>query len=431
MLEVSRYNTSLVEIFSEKKKFELQLLIEKELAAANFELGKIPKEAHDIIQKKCNSKFVKLERAKEIEKEIHHDLMSVVKAISEQCDKYGEYIHLGATSYDIQDTVRGLQLKEAKAEILETLNKTIDIVKELAIKHKDLICIGRTHGIHAVPTTYGMKFGNFLNELILAKEVLENAKVNYGKMSGAVGTYASYGTKEIEKFVLRKVGLEKLPITTQVVTRVIYYKYISALSLVATVLDHFAREIRNLQRTEIDEVREEFSKKQVGSSTMPQKRNPEKSERISGLARVIRGNIQVALENICLEHERDLTNSSSERVILSETSILTHYILLQMNTVLKNLYLNYSKIEENLFLMEGSQCAEHLMIKLTDKIGRQKAHELLRQLSSAENFVKTVKSNPTVKKFYTEEEIDDILNPKNYAGLASEIIEDIIKTSSK
>ncbi len=431
MLEINRYKTPLAEIFSEKKKFELQLLIEKELAAANFEQGKIPKEAHDFIQEKCNSNFVKLERAKEIEKEIHHDLMSVVKAISEQCDKFGEYIHLGATSYDIQDTVRGLQLKEAKAIIFQTIKETINIVKELAVEHKDLICIGRTHGIHAVPTTYGMKFGNFLNELVLAKEVLENAKVNYGKMSGAVGTYASFGTQEIEKHVLKKVGLERLPITTQVVSRVIYYNYISALSLIATVLDHFAREIRNLQRTEIDEVREEFSEKQVGSSTMPQKRNPEKSERICGLARVIRSNIQVALENICLEHERDLTNSSSERVILAETSILTHYILLQMNTILRNIYLNRSKIEENLFLKKGSQCAEHLMIKMTNKIGRQKAHELLRQLSSAENFVKAVKSNTTISKFYTEKEIDEILNPDNYSGLATEIIENMVKTLSK
>jgi len=371
MLEISRYKTPLQDIFSEEKKFELQLLIEKELAAANFEQGKIPKEAYNVIQKKCNSNYVKFERVKEIEKEIHHDLMS--------------------------------------------------------LKHKDLICIGRTHGIHAVPTTYGMKFGNFLNELILVKEVLENAKVNYGKMSGAVGTYASYRTREIEEYVLRKIELERLPITTQVVTRVIYYKYVSALSLIATVLDHFAREIRNLQRTEINEIREEFSEKQVGSSTMPQKRNPEKSERICGLARVIRSNIQVALENICLEHERDLTNSSSERVILAETSILTHYLILQMNIILKNLYINYPKIEENLLLMKGAQCAEHLMIKMTDKIGRQKAHELLRQLSSAENFIKTVKSNPTITKFFTEEEIDEILNPKNYSGLASEIIEEMLK----
>lgn len=430
MLEISRYKTPLLDIFSEEKKFELQLLVEKELAAANFEHGKIPKEAHVVIQEKCNSSYVKFDRAKEIEKEIHHDLMSVVKAISEQCDEYGEYIHLGATSYDIQDTVRGIQLKEAKAEILETLNNMVEIVKDLASKHKDLICIGRTHGIHAIPTTYGMKFGNFLNELILAKEVLENAKVNYGKMSGAVGTYASYGTQEIEKYVMKKVGLERLPITTQVVSRVVYYNYISSLSLIATVLDHFAREIRNLQRTEIDEVREEFSEKQVGSSTMPQKRNPEKSERICGLARVIRGNLQVALENICLEHERDLTNSSSERVILAETSILTHYILLQMNTILKNLYLNHPKIEENLFLTKGSQCAEHMMIKLSDKIGRQKAHELLRKLSSAENFMNAVKSNTTIAKFFTEKEIGEILNPKNYSGLAIEIIENMVETIS-
>ncbi|MHA1873103.1 MAG: adenylosuccinate lyase, partial [Candidatus Heimdallarchaeaceae archaeon] len=318
MLEIERYKTSIIELFSEEKKLEFQLLVEKTLAQANHEVGKIPEEAISIIEERCTPKYVKLERVKEIEKEVHHDLMSVVLAISEQCGEYGGYIHLGATSYDIQDTVRGLQLKEAKKRILDDLEVTVKKLKQLSMKYKNLVCIGRTHGQHAVPTTYGMKFTNFLNELLIAKKSLENAKVAYGKMSGAVGTYASYGTEEIEEIVLNKLGLEKQPVTTQVVSRVIYAKYIQALGLIATVLDHFAREIRNLQRTEIDEVRESFVKSQVGSSTMPQKRNPEKSERISGLARNIRASINVAMENICLEHERDLTNSSSERILLFE-----------------------------------------------------------------------------------------------------------------
>ncbi|MCG3222646.1 MAG: adenylosuccinate lyase [Candidatus Heimdallarchaeota archaeon] len=425
MLEINRYKTSLNELFSEKKKFEFQLLVEKELAYANFKVGKIPKEANEVIQARCNSENVKLERVKEIEKEIHHDLMSVVLAISEQCGEYGGYIHLGATSYDIQDTVRGLQLTQAKNTILETLNKTIEIVSNLALKYKNLVCIGRTHGVHAIPTTYGMKFGNFLNELTLAKEVLENAKVNYGKMSGAVGTYASFGTMEIEKIVLERLNLEKQPITTQIISRVIYSKYIYSLSLIATVLDHFAREIRNLQRTEIDEVRESFTEVQVGSSTMPQKRNPEKSERICGLARIIRGHIQTSMDNICSEHERDLTNSSSERIIVSETSILTHFILLEMNKILQSLYLNLPKIEENLHLRKGAQCAEHLMIRMADKIGRQKAHELLKNLSNEDDFMQAVKNNSVISQYFSEKEIDEILDPKNYVGLSSKIVEHI------
>ncbi|NPD89149.1 MAG: adenylosuccinate lyase [Asgard group archaeon] len=428
MLEINRYKTSLNEIFSEKKKFEFQLLVEKELAYANFKLGKIPKEANEVVQARCNSEHVKLERVKEIEIEIHHDLMSVVLAISEQCGEYGGFIHLGATSYDIQDTVRGLQLTQAKKTILETLKKTTKIVTELAAEHKNLVCIGRTHGAHAIPTTYGMKFGNFLNELILAKEVLENAKVNYGKMSGAVGTYASFGTMEIEKIVLEKLNLEKQPITTQIISRVLYSKYIFALSLIATVLDHFAREIRNLQRTEIDEIRESFSEAQVGSSTMPQKRNPDKSERICGLARVIRGYVQTSMDNICSEHERDLTNSSSERIILSEASILTHFILLEMNKILQSLYLNLPKIEKNLQLRKGAQCAEHLMIRMADKIGRQKAHELLKKLSNEEDFMQAVKNNTVISQYFKEETIEEILDPNNYVGLSTQIVEEIIKS---
>ena len=428
MLEIERYKTSLNEVFSTKRKFELQLLVEKVLAEANYLVGKIPKEAFEIINSKCNITDVTLERALEIEKEIHHDLMSVVKAIAEQCGEYGGYVHLGATSYDIQDTVRGLQLKEARSTILETLNETIQITSDLAIKYKDLVCIGRTHGQHAIPTTYGMKIGNFLNEIILVKELLINTNVDYGKISGAVGTYASYGTDEIEKIVLEKLELKKSPLTTQVISRVIYSKYVYALGLIATVLDHFAREIRNLQRTEIDEVRESFDKAQVGSSTMPQKRNPEKSERISGLARNIRSAIQVSLDNVCLEHERDLTNSSSERLILAETSILTHYILLQMNQVLLSLHLNEDKIKKNLYLKNGAQCSEHLMIKLSDKIGRQKAHELLKHLSNQDNFMQSAKENETVKQFFSEDEIDSILEPMNYVGLASKIVEKFVNS---
>ena len=427
MMEINRYKTSLSEWFSKEKKFELQLLVEKTLAEANWKVGKIPNKAYQEIEKKCNSEYVKLERAEEIEKKIHHDLMAVVLAIAEQCGDYGGYIHLGATSYDIQDTVRGLQLKHAKKQIISALDETIEIVKNLTEKYKKLPCIARTHGQHAVPTTYGMKFGNFLNELLHARKILEETEVAYGKMSGAVGTYASYGTDEIERIVLEKLELKKQPITTQVITRVVHAQYIWALSLIATVLDHFAREIRNLQRTEIGEVQESFISQQVGSSTMPQKKNPEKSERICGLARVIRSNIYPALENVCL----DLTNSSSERIILAETSILTHYIILQMNQILKNLHLNEERIKNNLYLLGGRQCSEHLMIKLADKIGRQEAHKLLKQLSNTEDFYNAVLSNELISQYFTEQEIREILEPTNYLGLAPKVAQHVVEIAAK
>ncbi len=426
MLEIERYTTSLNEVFSTKRKFKYQLLVEKTLAEANYNAGKIPEAAIKIIKKKCTPEHVKLDRAKEIEADIHHDMMAVVLAIAEQCEDYGGYIHLGATSYDIQDTVRALQLKEARKTILDALDELVDVTKRLALKYKDLVCIGRTHGQHAVPTTYGMKFANFLNELLLAKQQLIDAKVAYGKISGAVGTYASYGTKEIETYVLDKLDLKKQDVTTQVVSRVVHARYVMALGLIATVLAHFGREIRNLQRTEINEIGESFISKQVGSSTMPQKKNPEKSERICGLARNIRSGISVALENIILEHERDLTNSSSERILLSESSILTHFIILEMIKVLKSLNFNIENIRHNLYYQDGAQCAEHLMIKLSDKIGRQKAHFLLKRLSKESDFANAVKQNEQIMEYFSDEEIDYILDPMNYVGLASEVVDSFI-----
>ncbi len=426
MLELDRYKTPLNEVFSEQKKFELQLLVEKELADANFKLGKIPEEANKVIQERCNPKYVKLTRVKEIEKDVHHDVMSLVYAIAEQCGDYGGYVHLGATSYDIQDTVRGIQLTTAKQQILEDLQKTIEITKELTLKHKNLACIGRTHGIHAIPTTYGMKFGNFLNELIIAKKALEDAIINFGKISGAVGTYASYGTQEIEDIVLSKFNLKRQPITTQVISRVVHAKFIQSLALIVSVLEHFAKEIRNLQRTEIDEIRESFEGKQVGSSTMAQKRNPEKSERVCGIARVVRSYLQPAMENICLEHERDLSNSSTERIIFSQTCILTHYVTIQMNQILSSLKLNKDKIQYNLYFRKGAQCAENLMLKLSDKIGRQKAHELLKNLSNEDNFTEAVKNNEIINNYFDKEEIDKILDPLNYLGLSQDIVEKLL-----
>ncbi len=427
MMEIERYKTEIADLFSQEKKLEYQLKVEYALAEANYQLGRIPKEAYETIAEKCSLDYVKLDRVNEIDSEIHHDLMAVVLAISEQCGEYGGYVHLGATSYDIQDTVRALQLKEAKEVILDSLKNTIKIVSELALSKKELICIGRTHGQHAVPTTYGMKFANFLNELILAKDALEQADVSYGKMSGAIGTYASYGTMEIEQIVLNKLQLKKQPVTTQVVTRVLYTKYLFALGLIATTLDHFARELRNLQRTEIAEIQEQFLGKQVGSSTMPQKRNPWRSERICGLARNIRTNTQIAFDNMCLEHERDLTNSSSERISLAESSILTHFIILEMNKILNSLSFDEENIKKNLYLKKGAQCAEHLMIKMTDHIGRQKAHELLKHLSSQLDFIAAVKTNDVVKGCFNDKEIEEILDPKNYVGLSFEVVENFVE----
>ncbi len=425
-LPFDRYKSPLSLIFSEEHHLKLQLEVEAALARAWSQVGRIPKEAAEEISEVCHSGKVTVERVHELEKQTHHDVMAMVLAISEQCSRYGGYVHLGATSYDIQDTVLGLQLKKSKELILHHSRLVLRQLVRLAEKYKDFPAMGRTHGQHAIPITLGFKFANHAHELYWIIRHLENTTIEYGKMAGAVGTYASFGTREVEKIVLDTLGLQRLPITTQVIPRVIHATFLAQVSSLVGVLERLAKEIRHLQRTEIGELFESFQRGQVGSSTMPQKRNPHKSERINGLARIIRANVQVAFENIALEHERDLTNSSAERVIIPETLILTDYLLLQANDILKNLEVNEVRIKENLHLLQGRQCAERLMITLSDAIGRQQAHELLKELSSSDDFRTAVFNHPVVKQHLTEEEIANLLNPETYIGLASIVTQEVI-----
>ncbi|MFW9990562.1 MAG: adenylosuccinate lyase [Candidatus Odinarchaeota archaeon] len=422
-----RYRTGIADLFTEEKKLEFQLQVERELAYANYRTGKIPEEACKEIARYSTPEHVKLVRVKEIEEETHHDLMSVVLAISEQCPEHGGYVHLGATSNDVQDTVLGMQLHQAKIILLDHLNAVSKELMRLARKYRDLVCIGRTHGQHAVPITYGFKFANFLSEVELAKQALQQATVNYGKMSGAVGNYASQGTRAIERIVLERLQLQQLPITTQVIPRIIHSRFIFALSAVAATLERLAKEIRNLQRSEIAEMFEKFGTKQVGSSTMPQKRNPHKSERVCGIAKYLRGMAGIELENIPLEHERDITNSSAERFIIPETVMLTDYIILEMVKILQGLTIDEKKVNENLHLSRGRVCAERLMIALADKIGRQQAHELLNRLASIEgDYIKAVKNSP-VKEHLTADEITILLDSETYTGLSKEIVDQVLQ----
>lgn len=420
MLEAyNRYTTDLQDVFDEKRKLQLQIIVEAAIAGAQAEVGMIPPEAAAEIRNAATPGNISLQRVREIEHEIDHDLMAVVKAIAEKCENFGGYVHFGATSYDIQDTVLGLQLKEAKTQLLQRIETVNKELASLAQEHKDSVCIGRTHGQHAIPTTHGFKFANFAYEFKAAHEQLAATKT-FGKISGAVGNYSSFGTMKIEKIVLAELGLDIPVITTQVVSRVFLLQYFQALSTIASVADRLAKEIRNLQRTEIGEWFEPSSKSQVGSSTMPQKRNPHKSERVSGLARVIKASLQVALDNVSLEHERDLSNSAPERLQVGQISILTDYILSQLVLILKGLHINVENSLKNLNLLQGRQLAERIMIYLTPAIGRQNAHEILRQLTKCEDFAEALRQSDVVKEHLTETQIDEILDPTTYTGLAQE-----------
>ncbi|NJE02766.1 adenylosuccinate lyase [Thermococcus sp. MV11] len=422
-------------IWDEENKLQKLLDVEAALARAHAKVGNIPEESARVISERANTKWVKVGRVKEIEAEIHHDIMAVVKALSEVCGEHGKYVHLGATSNDIIDTANALLIKESLEIVEKDLKELRSILKRLAREHKYTVCIGRTHGQHAVPTTYGMKFAIWLDEIQRHIDRLEELKerVLVGQMSGAVGTMASFGEKgpEIQRLVMEDLGLKPARISNQIIQRDVYAELMMVLALIASTLDKMALEIRNLQRTEILEISEPFGKKQVGSSTMPHKRNPIRSEKVSGLARVLYSNVFPALLNNPLWHERDLTNSSVERVILPESFVLLDEMLKSMKKVLAGLEFFPENIRRNLHLTNNLIMAEPLMLKLTERgMGRQEAHELVRRLAMKafeenRDLIEVAKESKDVKKFLSENDFES-LKPENYVGMAPQIVDNVI-----
>ncbi|WGI17494.1 adenylosuccinate lyase [Methanonatronarchaeum sp. AMET-Sl] len=426
------------EIWRKKTELEYMLKVEAALARAEADFSIIPSEAADEIEDKANLDYVSLERVKEIEAEIKHDIMAIVKALSEQCEgEAGEYVHLGATSNDISDTTRALQFKKSLSIIMRRLRELEDSLIKKADEYRDLTCVGRTHGQHAVPTTIGHKFAIYASEIRRHIERVEELKprILVGQVTGAVGTQAALGDmgEEVHKRVNEILGLKPVTISSQVIQRDRYAELISKLAIISSSLDKIAKEVRNLQRTEISELQEPFGDKQVGSSTMPQKKNPMRSERIGGLAKVVRSNVTTELENVPLEHERDLTNSSSERMVLPETFLLVDEQLKLMKYVIDGLVINQENIEKVLNMTGGLNMSEAIMIKLFNKgLGRQTSHKLIRDCAmDAYQSNKTLKQalmeNTEVKKHMTEEEIEEVLDPSNYLGCVDLHIENVIK----
>ncbi|MFQ5888091.1 MAG: adenylosuccinate lyase, partial [Candidatus Hydrothermarchaeales archaeon] len=429
-------------IFDEEARLQRFLDVEAALARGHAKVGNIRKEDADTISERANIDLVKVARVKEIEAETKHDLMAVVKALSEQCGDAGKYVHLGATSYDIVDTANALQFTEGLEIIRKDLFDLEGILLDLAEEHMETVAVGRTHGQHAVPTTYGMKFAIWASEIREHIHRIDEAKtrVLVGKMSGAVGTMASFGEKgmEIQEIVMEDLGLKPALVSSQIVQRERYAELISLLALISSTLDKMSREVRNLSRTEIMEASEKFqTEKQVGSSTMPHKRNPITAEKVCGLARVIKSNVFVALENVGLEHERDLTNSSCERVIIPESFILLDEILKSSKEIFSNLVLYPENIERNLAMTKGQNMAEAVMMALAKKgMGRQEGHELLRKLaikSDAEGrpLREVLGEDKEVLKYLTKEEIKEALSPQGYIGKAVEQVKKVIAVARR
>ena len=419
----------MLKIFKEEARVQKLLDVEAALALAHAEVGNIPTKDAKKIAAMASTKYVKLERVKAIEKEIKHDIASLVRALSEVSGSSGAYVHLGATSYDIVDTANALQLKDAEALIEKKLFDLKRILQRQAAQHKETVMIGRTHGQHALPITLGFKFAVWGYEVNRHIERLEECKkrVFVGKVSGAVGTQAGLGEHAavIQELVMKQLGLDAAEISTQIVQRDRYAELISIYAMVASSLENFATEIRELQRPEIAEVFEAFeASKQVGSSTMPHKQNPETCERVCGLARIVRSLSTPTLEDMITWHERDLTQSSAERFILPESNILLDYILSLMCNIVSNLRVDKDRMLINLSLTQGRAMSESVMMALAKKgINRQEAHELLRKLtikSTAEkrDFKQVLLEDKLVSDKLSEKEIDEALNPKNYLGTA-------------
>jgi len=436
-----RYGTSeMKKIWNEKSRVKRLVLVEVALLKALTKKGYLSKEKVDEFEKKI-IRNIDLSRIKQIEAQIKHDIMALVKYLSELADKeVARWIHFGATSNDIIDSATATQIRDSLEIIEKKLKILLKVLNNKAITYKDLVCLGRTHGQAALPTTYGFRFALWASEiarhLIRLREL--RPRVCVGKMSGAVGTQAGFGRDgfEIENESMKYIQVKPVEISSQIIPRDVYCEYITFLANLATTLEKIATTLRLLQRSEVGEVLEKFEKEQVGSSTMPHKRNPIICEQICSLARVIRGFVIPQYECSILWEERDLTNSAAERIILTETTILLDYILTKAIEVLENLQLNKTIIERNLKALKGLNLSEAIMLELTKRgMERQKAHEIVREaaikaIEANTSLLEQLVKNKDILKLISPEELENITKPEAYLGTAKERVEKIVKNIS-
>jgi adenylosuccinate lyase len=378
---IERYSRKeIAGIWTLENKFRIWLDIELAACEAQAELGFIPAEDLDIIKKKAS---FNLKRIEEIENEVHHDVIAFLTSVAEFVGPASRYIHYGLTSSDIVDTALSIQCRQSGEIILNDIDKLLAALKELAIKHKNTPCMGRSHGVHAEPTTFGLKIALYFKEFERNKERLVRAikNISFGKLSGAVGTFSAI-SPDIEKKVCKRLGLEAAPISTQILQRDRHAEFMAALAITAGSLDKLATEIRHLQRTEVREAEEPFQKGQKGSSAMPHKRNPILCERVSGLSRVIKSNMMAALDDMTLWHERDISHSSTERVILPDSTVTLDYILDKMTFIIKNLQVYPDNMLRNINLTGGLFYSQSLLLSLVEKgMGREDAYSIVQGIT--------------------------------------------------
>lgn len=424
-------------LWTERARLRYLMQVEAALAWAHAETGTIPKDAAVAIQAVADSDTVTPDRVKEIEAEIRHDLMAVVKAMAEQAGDAGKHVHLGATSYDTIDTANALQFRDSLQIIQEGLRRLRDALLRLADEHRHTTMLGRTHGQSAVPITFGLKMAVFASEAGRHLERLAECRprIEVGMMSGATGSMAAFRDKgiQVQAHVCKRLGLAPVTASTQIVQRDRYIELFSHLANIATSLEKFSTEVRTLQRTEIGEVAEGFDvKKQVGSSTMPHKQNPITSEQVSGLARYVRTHLTAIHENAVQWNERDLANSAPERFIHPTMFIVLDHILHKMAGVFEHLAVNEDRMQENMERAQGLMMAEAVMIALTeDGMGRQEAHEAARQaamkaLADGIHYRDALADTPEVAGVLGPDGIARAVDPAQYVGPVDAIIDAVL-----
>ena len=414
------------EIWTDNYKLKTWLQVEIAVCQAQAELGYIPQDAVDEIKAKAE---FDPQRVLEIEAEVRHDVIAFLTNVNEYVGDAGRYIHLGLTSSDVLDTGIALQLVASLNLILERLEELTQAIRYQAQQHRYTVMVGRSHGIHAEPITFGFKLAGWLAEVLRNRDRLVRLRkeIAVGKISGAVGTYANVDP-QVEAIACQKLGLEPDCASTQVISRDRHADYVQQLALLTASIERFAVEIRNLQRTDVLEVEEFFSKKQKGSSAMPHKRNPIRSERLTGMARIVRGNAVAALENVALWHERDISHSSVERVILPDSCILTHFMLKEITGLVKNLLVYPENMKRNMNVYGGVIFSQRVLLTLVEKgMNREEAYQIVQGCAHQAwnktdgDFRKLISQDETVTKTLSTEEIAACFDPEHHLKNLDEV----------
>lgn len=417
---IERYTLSKMgNIWTDEHKFSIMLKIEVLVCEAMSKLGQIPKKSVENIKK--NAKF-NIDEIRELEEKTKHDIVAFINNVGKYIGPEARYFHMGLTSSDLLDTTLSVQCVEACDILLADIKKFMLALKKQCKKYKDTTCIARTHGVHAEPTTLGLKLANWYDETRRNCERLERAReeISLGKLSGAVGTYANIDPS-VEEFVCSRLGLKPVNIATQIISRDIHCQFMTTIALIGSSLDKFATEIRALQKTEVREIEEPFFKGQVGSSAMPHKRNPVTCERVSGLARLLRSNAQASFENINLWHERDISHSSVERVILPDSTIALNYMFHKITPIVEGLIVYPKNMVDNLTKTKGLIYSQRVLLELMNKgLAREEAYEIIQRCAmqvwdeSSADFRDVLTRDRKVRKYLSESDINTCFDIKHY-----------------